>query len=257
MVDRFYARNEAIDNLEVETPAIDLMDESVQVAIAFPGSAASQIVEDGEFRNLHQTGTTSINSNSTHTPMDVRFNRKNAEDANIGIKIERHYSESYDSLTHEIRPKQGYVFFGKRKKSTPLCTTAVWRSFGDHFAVLKNHVKKRSIWKPSDMLSTSQPFTFHKKFRTMPQVAAPRDPAMDPTYYFSTSIYGKVSIYDVEYFLVPNHQKALMGQLRREPTSTISKLLNTEIPVYTHEIVNFNGREEPVKKRRLRRRTYQ
>jgi hypothetical protein len=240
LVSRLVEKNKKIEKVGPNsfrpTSDTDLM-------IFFRPDSAKGIVKSG-FLNIHQTGFT--NGDSTPTA------RALLEDVLIGMRIEpggygsnvrqilleevesgklsgaqiaaRKRELNLQSAYNRLRPKSAYLVI--RNRNVEIGNTVFRNQYGHYGAVLKDSVKPRSTWTPTDSLAASADSVFVFDDRPV-SVRAHGD--KDIKYYFEGQIWGPLDVSHVKFWIVPK------GTNTRSEIYQI--LVGTGIPIREYDLV--------------------
>jgi hypothetical protein len=159
-----------------------------------------KIIKNG-FLNQHQTGTS-----GGLVGEEIPQRRAHAEDSILGLKIEKTYNAELTNPWHELRPKYAYYTLPNYSASMD-AQTYTWR-YGDTIAVLKRNILKRTTFSNGDSLDALHAFKIHRgesgndvRFHSSSSVLAPETSFRSNSYY-EAQVWGKITITDVDYFLV-------------------------------------------------------
>ncbi len=203
-----------IDGKQEGTPYFNFLDHS-EITIAFD-SRNLEAIRSGCFKNQHQTGS----SNGSYTPTG----RADEEDRFIRAKLESTYSSDRSSVVHQIRPK--YSFLSLQDYKSGMATMRYSAGYGNTFALIRDEVKLRSTFTPSDSLGSHG-----TTLKTFFLIDTPPKGSSDN--YWETQIWGPLCEKDIEAWLIDCPGGGDTDD------ATIAKLKNTGIPVYTCEKNTF------------------
>ena len=214
LISRLSANNQKIEKVGPNSfrPYSD-----TDLMLFFRAENAQSIVTNG-FLNIHQTGFT--NGDSTPT------SRAQLEDFLLGMPIEpggygsnvrqvllqevqagklqgariaaRKRELNMQSSYNRLRPKSAYLVI--RDRTVEIGNTVFRNQYGHYGAVLKDSVKPRSTWTPTDSLAASPDSIFVFNDRPV-SVRAHGD--KDIKYYFEGQIWGPLDVSHVKYWIVP------------------------------------------------------
>lgn len=102
------------------------------------------------------------------------------------------------SFYNQLRPKSAYLVI--RDRTVEIGNTVSRNQYGHYGAVLKDSVKPRSTWTPTDSLAASPDSVFVFSDRPV-SVRAHGD--KDIKYYFEGQIWGPLDVSHVKYWIVP------------------------------------------------------
>lgn len=163
-----------------------------QIILFFDHQNTAQIEEHG-FLNIHSTGT----SGGAVVPEQRRL----AEDKIIGLML------GTGSGSNRLRPKSAFLNIVE-DVSLDTKTTIVHYRYGNIGAVLKDDVKRRSLWTANDSLSVIHQIESRRINDLHPLNLTgtfyDRDlPAQTPDrLYYEALVFGDIDLSDVDYFLV-------------------------------------------------------
>lgn len=240
LISRFSGNNRKIERVGQNSfrPYSD-----TDLMLFFRAENAQSIVTNG-FLNIHQTGFT--NGDSTPT------SRAQLEDFLLGMPIEpggygsnvrqvllqevqagklqgariaaRKRELNMQSSYNRLRPKSAYLVI--RDRTVEIGNTVFRNQYGHYGAVLKDSVKPRSTWTPTDSLAASPDSVFVFSDRPV-SVRAHGD--KDIKYYFEGQIWGPLDVSHVKYWIVPK------GTSLRSEAYRLLKA--TGIPIREYDLV--------------------
>lgn len=221
----------------------DYRAKGVKMALAIRDNDLREVLNEGVFLNMHQTGRT--NGESLISQRVAQENQLSTLE--LGDDSQAEIAKDISAKIKEVRPKSAYLFLGDIKESKYLGETNVRMQYGDVFAVLKNHIKDRSLFTQHDSLASGKAYSFDIK----PEAPLPATPDMmgDYSAYYEALVFGRLGTDDVDYWLydVSDMGKAEMRELIESEGTTLHKLLKAGMKVYKAKHVNNNGRREVVK----------
>lgn len=240
LVDRIRQRDRAEKNTDANRNSDNSISpyRDTEVQLFFSTAVIRYLKEKG-FLNIHQVRNKTPQAES----------RRKREDELIGLELPSNLSPDLQAKVNELRPKSANLSltFPKFWGNTDLDDSAILKwGYGPFIAVMKNEVKGRATWTPSDSHGRrDKARSFDAPFRSDEQLSSDRsvesqrggafgDEAPTPPAkpYFEAQIWGPVGLSDVSHFLVPPNT----------PAETLIALKELGQPIYQYEEVLFWGR---------------
>ena len=223
------------DEALMTSAGFDYMSKDVKIAMAIGDQELFTMLrsEDPRFLNIHDTNQT----NGHSTPRQ----RTEVEDRLLHLEL---------GDNPEIRPKSAYLFLGDKLGDLDLGQTNVRAGYGEYFAVAKNQVKRRSLFARHDSFAASRLYSFNIKPET-PLSATP-DMHMQYSAYFEALVFGRFSQPDIDYWMVLMDNEEIREVLGENLDTTLMRLLKTSARVYQGKRINYNGRTEIKRGRKLK-----
>lgn len=243
IVKRVHQENELSEKSLNVKDGFNYRSKGVKMALAIRDSQLQDVLRNGAFLNMHQTGRT--NGESLISQRVGQENKLTMLD--FGDDVETKSSEEISKKIKEVRPKSAYLFLGDIEDSPYLGETNVRMQYGDVFAVLKNHIKDRALFTQHDSLASPRAYSFDIRPET--PLPATRDMMGDYSAYYESLVFGRVGTDDVDYWLydVSDMPRSELNELKNSEGTTLHKLLKAGMNVYKAKYVNYNGRREVVK----------
>lgn len=208
------------------------------------GDALIQLLEDGEFKNQHQTGSS---GGGTYAP-SVRFK---LEEEMAGQSLKKLFPKKKDLL--EALPKYGmaeFPDFAKHPKIRDLWLSEIRSAddldtYGEIALYFKDSIKERTTMMPQDSggfvhlsptgKSGSVLEGVHERLQTFSQKKLILSSLqMDEGNFFEAEIWGKVTLADIDYIVLPEAFFYDEPSISMEQLKKALKL--TGIPVYREKL---------------------
>ncbi len=245
IIRRHYLGQEALVKEMNLKNGFDYKSKKIKIALAATEDDIFSILKTGEFLNYHQVKKTNGESLlSQRRGVENRLIGINYGDENIAENVT---NQKNIALIQEIRPKSAYLFLGDLPQYPDLGATRIRSQYGNIFAVMKNEVKDRAVFTTHDSLAANTAYTFNA--RPKEPLRATPDGHGDYSSYFEAQIYGRLTLDDVDYWMVDldGLTPSEIKELKESSGTSLSKLLTTGIPVYKARAVSYGKRREVTK----------